>query len=128
VKTVAGLILCASLLGACGGDRSSSKDTLKQVSSQVDELTRSIGDFVTRSEVPEEFKKLQQFEYKIVSLPAAISGIDLETELNKLGKERWDCFHFEKRLSGEISELEAFCKRRPDTPLKYVPKTFIGGG
>ena len=78
-----------------------------------------------------EVDKLYQLEYTVVSFPLTSSAQRLEGALDELGKKRWDCFHVERSLKenaqGEKSAaLLVFCKRLPETFLRYVPKQFIG--
>lgn len=115
-------------LPGCNIDRNSSKQAAQEVSSEIEQLTKAVGDFVKQAEVPEEFKKLQQFEYQVFTWPVDKSAKEMQEKLNELGRERWDCFHFERLDNQDAAdELQVFCKRRPDTPFKYVPKNFIGG-
>ena len=78
-----------------------------------------------------EVDKLYQLEYTVVSFPLTSSAQRLEGALDDLGKKRWDCFHVERSLKenaqGQKSAaLLVFCKRLPETFLRYVPKQFIG--
>ena len=123
-----GAALCCFLLimNACGSKDSKTGDTVKELNAELDRLTKTVTDFVQTAQVPEELKKLQQFEYKVIEIPRATPSPDVENRLNELGKERWDC-----TLGGSSATIESltfYCKRRPDTPLKYVPKTFLGSG
>lgn len=125
--------LCAALLGC------DSKSKTAEIQNQLANLTKSVSDLVgdssTTKDAMEEFKKLQQFEYKLQSFPADTMPIELEAALNRLGKERWECFHVEKRMSVESKEPDVaraarpeivlFCKRRPETPLRFIPRGLI---
>ena len=71
----------------------------------------------------EEFKKLSVFEYKIVTVDrdTGESGTKkLESLLNRLGAERWDC----SPLSINGMDLELICKRRQESFLRYIPRMF----
>ena len=124
--------LFAALLVAsafCGCDKAA--DT-KELQRQVGDLTKTVTDYVgeaeTTKEAMTEISKLQQYEYKILTVPADTTPVALQSSLNELGRERWDCFHVEKRLNPAEpakSELAMFCKRRPETPLRFIPRNLI---
>ena len=113
------IVLCSG----CGGPQKN--ETVKELNSQLEQLSNSVTDYVKTAEAPEELKKLQQYEYSLVQLPVKSAPEEIEHKLNELGKARWDCFHIEKNDDGQFT---FYLKRRPDTPLKYVPRGFIGGG
>ncbi|HQH27138.1 MAG TPA: hypothetical protein PLP17_07055, partial [Oligoflexia bacterium] len=53
----------------------------------------------------------------------------IEGTLNEFGKNRWDCFDVEKAAptaEEPAGSLVVFCKRMPETPLRYVPQSLIG--
>ena len=139
------VVLIFSLLLASGCD---SKSKAGDIQNQLATLTKSVSDLVgdstTTQEAMEEFRKLQQYEYKLQSFPANTLPIELEASLNRLGKERWECFHVEKRIGQaappsaadstrpeaepqEIArpEIVLFCKRRPETPLRFIPRGLL---
>ncbi len=64
--------------------------------------------------IREDIKKIGTWEYKIVFLDAESN---LEEELKKLGKERWECFWIERRENG----LSLFLKRPIKSYLKAIP-------
>ncbi len=100
----------------------------KRVTDEAAELTKAATQQLMRnSDVPiEEVRKLRQFEYRVFRLPLSSEPAEIESTLNKLGQERWNCYHVE-RIKGEHDfELQFFCRRMPATPLMYVPKGFIG--
>ena len=68
----------------------------------------------------EEISKLSTFEYKVAEFKSNITNEELQTKLEELGQERWDCFHVER----QTFTLTFFCKRRPKTYLRYIPKLF----
>lgn len=115
----------ALLVSGCDSSRPA-KEAVRDLEKQLDTLSKSVSDFVQDPSIPEEVKKLQQFEYQIVTVPGDVAPAALEATLSELGKNRWDCFHVERLTRGEKQELMLFLKRRPDTPLKYVPKTILG--
>lgn len=67
-----------------------------------------------------EWNKLFGIEYKVEHFAAGAAVKDIETVLQGLGKDRWDCFQLERR--GD--ELLAFCKRIPQSYLRYLSKAF----
>ena len=69
-----------------------------------------------------EFKKLKQFEYRIVSLPLSLSSEAQEQQLNQLGAEGWECFS----VVPGTTEFRVYCRKRPDTPLRFVPNSVLG--
>ncbi len=111
---------------ACNFDSKETKKTVNEIGNEVQQLTRTVSNYINQAEAPAELKKLQQFEYKVVTFPPEVEATELENSLAELGKERWDCFHVD-RIGAKDPALMVMCKRRPDTPLKYVPKTIIGG-
>jgi len=73
----------------------------------------------------DEIDKLHQFEYKVVSIDANASPEVLTDTLAKAGAEFWDCFDVERQIKKDGSEsFLIFCKRAPETLLKYVPRIF----
>ena len=131
------LILAAVFAALMGCD---SKSKTAEIQNQLANLTKSVSDLVgdssTTKDAMEEFRKLQQYEYKLQSFPADTMPIELEAALNRLGKERWECFHVEKRMAAESkeptetarplrTEIVLFCKRRPETPLRFIPRGII---
>jgi hypothetical protein len=110
---------------ACDSAEKQSNEAVKELNSQLDKLSTTVSEFVKSAEVPEEVKKLQQFEYKVVALPATLTAEDIQQKLAELGKERWDCFFVDR---AQPETLTFYFKRRPDTPLKYVPRGIWGAG
>ncbi|MCC6954952.1 MAG: hypothetical protein IT290_12615 [Deltaproteobacteria bacterium] len=74
----------------------------------------------------EELKKLGQFEYRVVTLADGLSEEVLERDLNTLGKEGWECFSTQEVERNGGPALRFFCKKRPFTPLRFVPQTLLG--
>jgi len=89
------------------------KKSLKEAKVAIDELG---GDkFEATSE---ELEKLFAFEYKVFEADTKLGTGEMERVLGAFGKERWECFHAEK----EQNKLRFFCKRRPKSYLRYIPK------
>lgn len=127
-------VVCATLVGC------DSKSKTAEIQNQLANLTKSVselvGDSSTTKDAMDEFRKLQQYEYKLQSFPADTMPIELEAALNRLGKERWECFHVDKRTATVLNEptdparpvraeIVLFCKRRPETPLRFIPRGLI---
>ncbi len=119
------LVLFCSIL-SCKEIRDNTPQEISKLKDQVTELTDSMKEYFDSPSAPSEIKKLYQYEYKVLQYP--IKNLPLiEQHLAELGKERWDCFDTEKLLIEEKEPLLiVFCKRKPETPLKYIPKTLIG--
>lgn len=111
------LTACDQPSGAPGGFDQG--DVGKQLSNLLDGVMKN-------PNLPlEEVKKLHQFEYQVLTLPAASSSEAIEGALDELGKNRWDCFHVEKQVrvtetGGKERTLVFFCKRSRETPLRYL--------
>ena len=74
----------------------------------------------------EEIKKLYQIEYNIIEVDEHVSVNMVELELNAMGKNRWDCFYIHPINDKDGNKkLRIYCKRGPDTPLRYVPRTIL---
>jgi len=102
----------------------------KEISTESEEIARAVSEKVgellkdsTDSLPAKEVKKLSQFEYRVFEMPVDSSNEDFESELNALGQERWECFDVKPLVSEEegTGSFLFFCKRRPFTPLKFVP-------
>jgi len=94
------------------------KNTLAGTKDKVVELSPSSRDI--QSLTTDEFKKLSAFEYKVSELPRSASAIELEAELSVLGVDRWECFQIDQTET----HYRVFCRRRPATYLRYVPRMF----
>lgn len=86
----------------------SAKDTVADLTSDGSEMAQG------------EVEKLFVFEYKVVEFQMDLPASELQESLTLLGRERWDCFHVEPQ---ELSN-RFFCKRRPKTYLRYIPRVF----
>ena len=67
-----------------------------------------------------EMEKLFVFEYHVEDIARDNSAKEMEARLARLGRDRWECYHVEPI----DKSLRFFCKRRPKTYLKYIPKMF----
>jgi hypothetical protein len=124
------IILLTTLVVLCGCDPSSSNPNGISTQSIQKEVGNAIEQYIVQGKSVDELKKLHQFEYQVIHMPASTSALAIEGTLNKLGQDRWDCFHVEKLVTAEGERREMkyvfFCKRPPATPLRYVPRTLIG--
>lgn len=98
------------------------KDLNETLSSTIESLTKN------PSQPIDEIKKLSQLEYKTLILPLETSASDIDSKLNELGQERWDCStgFARPRSNPNTPELILICKRTPETVLRFIPKGFLG--
>ncbi|MCB0309623.1 MAG: hypothetical protein KDD42_00225 [Bdellovibrionales bacterium] len=91
---------------------------VEKMARKFDELTPSSSDVhkLTTAEV----EKLFTYEYKTLELSADAGPKEIETKLAELGADRWDCFYAERVNKA----LLFYCKRRPKTYLRYIPRVF----
>ena len=120
--------MCLLILSVIGCD-SSETDTTEQIK-KASQFIRDTADIAleeisnfSSDDASRELKKLRQFEYRVFTLAADSTPEQFESKLNSEGLLYWDCFDVERRISPSdgTQQLQFFCKRRPDTPLKYVP-------
>lgn len=64
----------------------------------------------------EELDKLFRIEYKIVDFEISVSRELMETELQSLGHDRWDCAPF----PGSEKQIRFVCKRLPQSYLRLL--------
>jgi len=97
-----------------------------------EQIKKGVKQYLGESSRPvEEVKKLSKWEYEVFSIAIEDSPKKMEAALDEIGEERWECFHTEKifttSASGKrVGKLFFFCKRKPETLLKYIPKTLLG--
>jgi hypothetical protein len=112
------LVVVALLFSGC-----QSKDKNSQIRDLVDSLTNP-QNIPSREKLSEgaqqEVEKLFVFEYKVAEVKAELPAADLEAALQALGQERWECF----ALQQQGAMLRLFCKRRPKTYLRFIPRMF----
>ena len=63
----------------------------------------------------EELQKIWAIEYKTIKV-AHSDLTELEEKLNKLGEERWDCYHVSEDREGKVLYL----KRRKTNAARYL--------
>ncbi|MDD2941848.1 MAG: hypothetical protein PHC51_02665 [bacterium] len=118
------LLFAAICLFACDKVEPHTRE-LKQ---QVRSLGDAVGEIIEKPEVPlDELAKLQRFEYKLLRIPQTGDDKEVEQQLASMGHERWDCSPMpvatEVLKTPDTSYL-FLCKRRPDTPLRFIPRYF----
>jgi hypothetical protein len=122
--------LLVAFLFLCGCDPNSSNPSGLNTQYIQKEVGNAIDQYIVQGKSVDELKKLHQFEYQVIHMPASTSAVAIEGTLNKLGEERWNCFHVEKLVTAVEERREMkyviFCKRPPETPLRFVPRTLIG--
>ncbi len=108
----------------CGCD-SRPEPTIEEVWNQARSATDTALNSVENLEAgrtKREFAKLTQYEYNIVELPLEVPTADLQRKLSVLGVDGWDCAPPLTRME----KLLIFCKKRPESFLRYIPQTFLG--
>jgi hypothetical protein len=127
MKNLPALMLLVTALSACNSDVDTQrleqlskdlKDTLSSTKDKVVELSPSTGDI--KNLTTDEFKKLATFEYKVTEVPRVASALELEAQLALLGADRWECF----QIDPAETHYRIFCRRRPETYLRYLPRMF----
>ncbi len=111
----------------------------KKISESTDIITKSLEQKISNlaedpSQPIEEVKKLSQLEYKVTIFPLETTAKEMEEELTKLGKERWDCSSIfptprpqdPRTNTNSKPEILAICKRTPETVLRFIPKSILG--
>ena len=98
------------------------KDFNETLTSTIESLTKH------PSQPIDKIKKLSQLEYRTLVFPLETSANDIDSKLNELGQERWDCGtgFARPRSNPNAPELVLICKRTPETVLRFVPKGILG--
>ncbi|RMG39456.1 MAG: hypothetical protein D6719_13235 [Candidatus Dadabacteria bacterium] len=122
------LLFCLNALSACqsrqdSSDNASEKALTEELAKILKEAKKVAGQVSpfnpdVQEKAQKEFEKLFVFEYSVKRFPADIEDHRLEHELNSVGKQRWECFDVER----DKDQLVFYCKRRPKTYLRYLPK------
>ncbi|HMO17083.1 MAG TPA: hypothetical protein PKA63_00485 [Oligoflexia bacterium] len=81
------LVLSLLTLNSCDGNAPRIPNSLeKKIEETFTELTEN-------STIPiDEFKKLSQLEYKLITFPLDTPSGEIESRLSDIGKDRWDCY------------------------------------
>lgn len=66
----------------------------------------------------DELAKLSSIEYHVIDLDRDMSASQMDAVLVKLGAERWECFS----ITQIDDKIRIFCKRRPESYLRYVQR------
>jgi len=106
----------------CQTDSGNSLDNLVSKTLQVSDAALEQVQNLNSDDAKQEFKKLNQFEYKVSSFKKDISVLELEGSLSLYGAKGYDC-------SGPLLRAEDIlivCKKRPESLLRYVPQTLVG--
>lgn len=124
------IALCLGIIATSAGCEKKDQKELQ------DQIVKTVTDLKSQAPDPiKEVEKLHQLEYEVVSFPLNTPPAALDAALDEMGKNRWDCFHIERgaQLREEEGQddkrevyLMVFCKRLPDTLLRYVPRNIIG--
>jgi hypothetical protein len=124
-KVVYCVLFCSFLLSGCGSDQKNQKEQKAAETSSWEEVqklyekAKDAGDDVPKNIadwVKAEFQRMGTWEYRIATFDAN-DYAELEKELNKLGKERWECFWLER----EGNALRLACKRPAQSHLQALP-------
>jgi hypothetical protein len=110
-------------LSACQKNDSDTQSVLNPFNSSVEDITSTLDSTTkeTREQIgkyaEEEIKKFLTIEYRVFSLSTKLSDQEIEEQLQKIGKERWNCFHIE--IVDDQSRF--YCNRLPISALKLFP-------
>ena len=107
------LLACTVVLWSCG------RADLEEATNSVLEWTAPASEKAEKL-AKEELRKLHNFEYKVERVAVTAEPGEMQIVLQELGKDRWECFHVERRND----DLLLFCKRRPESYLRYIPRVF----
>ena len=110
-------ILGAALLLSTGCEKESAESFDKLFSKTLEQVGN-----LNPDDASKEFKKLSQFEYRVISFKKEIAIAELEIQLRAFGANGFDCADPIQRLE----DLILICKRRPESLLRYIPQTFVG--
>jgi hypothetical protein len=122
LKKIALLLLANLLVAGCENNASESIDNLVSKTLKVSDAALEQVGSLNPEDAKDEFKKLNQYEYKVASFKKDISVHELEGSLSVYGSKGYDC-------SGPIARAEEIiliCKRRPESLLRYIPQSFVG--
>lgn len=120
------LIIFALIFSACQSPETNRiQEVLEDFKASLKDAKRSVEDNTPdtkkiKTGTAEEVEKLFSFEYKVEEYPNKAGAKDLQSKLEALGQERWECFYIQ-----EVgTKLRVYCKRRPKTYLQYIPRMF----
>lgn len=120
-------LLCLSPTGCAGENHTESSshesNPLLDKARELYEKAKRSGDHVPEDIaewMQEDLQRVGDWEYRVVTTTPPKDGSEaeaLETLLNELGQERWDCFWIERKNG----ETRFFLKRPSKSYLKGVP-------
>lgn len=116
------LLLCLLFLISC--DQGSENSEIQRLTKELDQTLQEAHEFFQGATstgtgmATKEVEKLFTFEYRVEEFENSLTSEELQDKLQELGQERWECFHAEPLAKS----LRFFCKRRPKTYLRYIPK------
>lgn len=126
LKSIVILVIFINFLG-CNNNEKIDKvkkdleQTIQKANKNIQELTSEYANKDKLNELTtEEVEKLFTYEYKVLELDNSLSASEIEEQLQTLGKERWECFN----VISEQKSYKVFCKRKPKTYLRYIPRVF----
>lgn len=119
------LLLAAAAVSAGCESGPTAEDLRQQLEDSLADVKDAVKDLApvkerVQSGTLEELEKLHKLEYRIVEVPFDTASKDIESLLSKLGDDRWDCFHVERRDDNYL----VMCKRFPKSYLRYIPRVF----
>lgn len=119
------LTVTALLLSACE-HQSAELQKLEQLVAEIGESVQQVTEDLkptvdsAHSASSAEVEKLFVWEYKVVDIDSESDRSAVEGMLAGYGKDRWECFW----VQSIGSSTRFHFKRRPSTPLRYVPRWF----
>jgi hypothetical protein len=121
------LLFIAVVTGGCGAEepKKADEDALQKLWSKTRQVSGQALEQVSKLETEDakrEFKKLSQFEYRVIPFPRDVNPTELQSSLGTLGEEGFDCSTPILRES----DLLITCKRKPESLLRYVPPGLLG--
>ncbi len=114
--------LILSLFNSCKEHNDITRETVDQLNN----ASSSLKEIINKAEAPEELKKLNRFEYKILTFSDKVSYPAMEERLNELGLSGWDCSPSPVNVINSTAnpQTQFFCKKRPETFLKYIKQLY----
>ncbi len=119
------LVFIIVILAGCEQSNQNS-EALNEVMRSVRQLQESVTGNIApaakdiQSAASTEVDKLFAIEYKVLELPFAVAGAEMEKQISALGADRWNCFSIIPRDQSII----VTCQRRPMSYLRYALRFF----
>jgi hypothetical protein len=104
-----------SLFIFCGCQSDISEQTIETIKSKALDVTKEVEPIANQvySATTDHTNKIFKYEYKTISVD--MNSNQLETTLNQLGADRWDCF----AVVPNNDKLNVICKRLPYGVLRH---------